>query len=723
MGVLAVIAGCAPAREQTAPVVWEYAAPRPGWPQPLATTRVGAAEVPIALVGTAIALTAPPLTMRSLVGASDGAAEAALSGGDAIELIDVDGGRVRWRDRTAGLPAVAIAGDRVIAAGGDKLVVLDRATGAERGRYAGRWIVGDTVAVEGGVATLGADGLGPAVAIPGVVHDVVADCGDWLLAWRGGNLERWERGAVAWSIASAQPFRVDCERAPMIVSGGAPRAITAIDPTTGAIRGGPIAATDFWNARAGDGVELATARGIERRDRSLGTPVALEAVAIDHLVAQRGARVLVHGADGGPILLDEHGARALAAPGGEPFVVAGEQAFVTGPWRWPLVTQHAQPARFLWPADDAIAAPGLAPPPLLVGDPPRVDLPAPQALRPGVESPGAGAWAIGAIAFDPDDPERLYAIVLEDRPGADRGAGVAAFDLHADRWRWLTADACPPAQPLGLAVTAGVVACGARGLADGAGIVRAVGADDGVVRWEWRGDTVDAMVGGGHAFAIASGAEVTIVDAATGEPRARWRTSDGFLPRVVITAHGADTRVTVLEHGALVTRSLALGLTAIASTAVGGRVTTVAALGDTASAALADGSLVLLDDALRPRLAGALAPRWQARGDLAIATGMNELGDAIVVGIDGDGVPRLEAAIAGADVAALGVRSTAAGAPLAFAASDGRAFVVDETGRARALASLPGPDGASLFATVVDGEATAGVVLARPLRVIRFDLQ
>jgi len=732
LGIAAVvIAACRSQPVEAPPVPALYEAPRPRAPQPPARTRIGTGDVPVALIGTGIR--AGPgvegaLTMRAMVGALDGAAEAVLSGSDArgaaIELIDVDAGVVRWRNRTANQPAVAALGDRVIAAGGDTLVVLDRATGTERGRAKGRWLAAGAqtalVAVDGGVAVLG-ETLGPTRAVPGQAGDVAAVCDRWLLAWRGGQLERWDDGdagyAATWSVAAPQPFRVDCGRGPLLVSGGAPRAVRALDAATGALLGGPVEAHDFWTARTGAGVELATEAGVERRDRALGPPTQLEPVQIDAWIASQGARRLVLGADGGPVLLDEHGARALAAPAGDPVVVAGARGFVVGPWRWPQVSQHARPARFDWPVDHATATPGPRPAPALLGDPPRADLPAVQPLGSSIAAQ-AGAWSVAAIAFAADAPERLYAIVAEARPTAAHGAGLAAFDLHAGRWSWWAPTACPPGMPVALVATAAVVACGAQGLTDGEGTVQATRSADGSSVWTWHGGTVDAVVAGGDAIAISSGAEAVILDAATGVERARWRTSDGFVPRLALVAHGADTRVASLEHGAIVTRSLAAGLLPIGAVAVGGRVTALVALGDRVATALADGSLYLDDG----RAVGALAPAWLARGGLALALATNRLGDATVLGVDGDGIPRLGVALAGVSIAALGVRADAPGAPLALAATDGRALVVDLDGRVRAITRLPGADGPQLFTTVVDGVPVAGVVLAKPLRVIRIEL-
>ncbi|MBP6848068.1 MAG: hypothetical protein KA201_30190, partial [Kofleriaceae bacterium] len=163
------LAGCRDAAPPpAAPVVYPAAASR--WPVPPVVTRLGGGA-PRAPVASAPIVAAPggpttPLAMVALVGADDGAAEAALSGrdadGPAIDLIDVDAGVVRWRNRSAALPAVAVLGARVFAAAGEHVVALERATGREVARLDGRWLRGvataggavAAVATAGGVALL-----------------------------------------------------------------------------------------------------------------------------------------------------------------------------------------------------------------------------------------------------------------------------------------------------------------------------------------------------------------------------------------------------------------------------------------------------------------------------------------------------------------------------------------------------------------------------------------
>ncbi|MBK7077873.1 MAG: hypothetical protein IPH44_36975 [Myxococcales bacterium] len=736
------LAGCRDAAPPpAAPVVYPAAASR--WPVPPVVTRLGGGA-PRAPVASAPIVAAPggpttPLAMVALVGADDGAAEAALSGrdadGPAIDLIDVDAGVVRWRNRSAALPAVAVLGARVFAAAGEHVVALERATGREVARLDGRWLRGvataagavAAIATAGGVALLVDDRLGPPAALPAgsLATDVAALCeldGRFALAWRDGQLQRWDLGgaavAVRWAVATPRPERVACDAAPIVVAGGGEVRAIGVD---GALVGGPRAAADAWpDPRDPTRVELATVAGVERRTRDLATAEALVPVAVDHLIAARGARRLARDLDGDPLLLDGDRALALAAPAGEPVIVAGAAGFVAGPWRWPRVSQQQLPTRFTWPAvpTDAPAIGLAAPPRALAPAAARIDLPPAQPPPPGVERAG-GAWAVGAVAIDPFDAERLYAVVLDDRPTATTGAGLASYDLHADRWRWLVPDGCPPGTPIALAAAGPVVACAARGPVVGAGAVRAVAADTGAPAWRWGGPTVDAILGGGGVVVILAGAAVEVVDAASGWSLARWRTSDGFLARIAVATRGTDTRIASVEHGALVVRSRAIAWLPLTATAIDGAVAAVFAVGDRWAVALTDGRLYLVADDGAATSAGVVAGPWQPRGDRAVVTRPVEGHDGAVLAVDARGIPRVAATLPGLWPTVVGARAALPGAPLAVGTDAGDAVVLDPDGAP--LARVAMPDAApQLFATVIDGAPAAGAVLAQPLRVVRF---
>ncbi|MBK9036090.1 MAG: hypothetical protein IPL61_33405 [Myxococcales bacterium] len=736
IAIAAVVGACGPAEAPPPPTI-VYVAAASLAPAPPATARlgVGAPRAPVASTPIVAGPDGPttPLVAIALVGSDDrGPAVVALSGADgdgpAIDLIDVDAGVVRWRSRAAGVPAVAIVGDLVFAAGAGRVVALDRATGVERGRVDATWLrtgpaAGPAlalVATAAGVALFDGARLGRTVAVPegASADDVVAVCdvgARFVLAWRAGQLARWDLDAadavVRWTTAVPTVARVACAAAPLIVvGGGAVRALTVDGEVIGAAR----AADDAWvDPRAGDRVELATALGVEARSRDLRTAHGLVPIAVARLVAARGARRLAVDRAGAWVLLDGDGAQVLAAPGAGAAVVVGDRALVAGPG---APGEVAALTRYLLPAAAAVAAAALAPEVVELLPPrTRVDLPAAPAVVDAIIG-DPHVDDVVAVAFDPLDGERLYALVRDDHPTLPRGAGLAAYDLHAERWRWIERGACPPGAVVAMAVTSAVVACAARGPGADGGAVQAVTASGGARAWRWGGATVDGLVAGGSVVAILSGAEVVVVDAATGLGLTRWRASDGAVARLAIATRGADTRIASYEHGAVVVRSRAVGWLPIAATAVDGAVAAVFAYGDRFAVALADGSLYLVGDDGAATAAGAIAAGWLPRGDQAVVTRSDEQGGAVVA-VDARGVPRVSAAVA-ARVVGVGARANLAEAPLALVTAADEVIVLDGAGAA--VARAPVPAAAAAWTTVIDGRPAAGAVLAGPLRVVRL---
>ncbi len=750
--------GLAACQAESPPIVpWLYDAPLPLAPRPPTTGGFGRGVMPLSLAGAGIVagpgVTGGAVVVESLLAAPEGAAEAVVFGptgdGLVLELIDVDAGVVRWRERTAGVPPYAITATTVIAGDGARLVGIDRAGGAVRWQREAvfRARDGELIAASdtGGIVVVDArtgeagPRLAPPVPAPGADPSVppatdtavVALCGAapvHLYAWHRGALMRWEPDGdglrVAWTAAAPRPARLDACGATVLIAGNGE--VLALDPATGAVVGGPIAARDYWLARTGDGVELATDAGIEGRDRRLGAPRRLEPVVLDRLVARRGARRLTALRDGTLVILDDRGARAVTAGFGAIQVALGEQFLVAGPWRPPARTQAAQVARWALPRPETEALPNPGLPAPLLGDPPRVDLPAPRPLPAGVARDGAGAWAVGAAFVDPGDPERVYVGVLEAQPTETTGGGLAAYDLHRDGWRWHAPEACPPGTPVALAAAADVVVCGARGVQAGQGAVRAVRRDDGTPAWEWRGDTVDAVLAAGSTRApgdvllVVVGAQVVVLDGATGEERMRWRTSDGYWPRLAVVRRAGDTLIASHEHGRVVLRSARLGLRPLAALEVRGTLAALLSVGDRIAAELTDGSLYFLDDTGAAVAGGALALGWRPAGDLAVATGLVGA-DGLVVGLGGDGVPRVLASLPGSGPIAIAGRGPAAGAPLVVSSDSGaRATVLRADGTPVDALDLPVESArAPIVTTVVHGQPVVGVVLARPLRFVR----
>ncbi|HUQ02385.1 MAG TPA: hypothetical protein VM261_07805 [Kofleriaceae bacterium] len=696
-------------------------------------------------------LTGGPEAAEELLPAEDGAAEAVLFGatteGLTIELVDVDAGVVKWRNLTAAASLRAFAGDVVIAGDDHRTIALDRATGIERWRVDGPFRARDqhtvAVATDAGLVFVD-DATGNATA-PMTTPDawpaasVVAVCATPSLhayAYRNGQLARWEVEGDAlrlrWKVESWAPSRIDACAETYVFGGGDPRAVTALDPATGAVVGGPVEARDFWPARSGSGFELATTAGVEARDRRLGAARALERVSVGRMLASRGGRRVVARGDGGVVLLDEHGARALAEPYGAQRVALGDRYLVGGPWALPVRTFASRPTRYQLPRVDEEAAPQAPFGEWMIGDPPRIDLPVAAALPDGIALDGVGRWAVGAAFVDGNDPARIYVSVLEDRPSETRGAAIAAFDLAPVRggggtWTWHAPDACPPGMPVAMAATTRVVVCGARQLTPGTGVVRAVDRTDGRPLWDWHGVTVDTILAAGDTLLVTEGARAVVLDPASGSELASWRASDGWLPRVALVRARGDVVVASYEHGRIVLRSSTMSMRPIRSIAVNGVLTGLFAVGDKVVASLGDGTAYLIDTRGTAVAAAGLAPGWEVTGDRAATTTTDTTGaDGVLATFSTDGVMRTAVTIPGSGPIAVVPRGNVDGAPLTVLGGPGFSTILALTpaGGTAALVELP-PDAARtpVVATAVDGAGVVAAVLARPLRLVRIDLK
>ncbi len=470
---------------------------------------------------------------------------------------------------------------------------------------------------------------------------------------------------------------------------------------------------------------------------------------VGRMLAKRGGRRIVARGDGGLVLLDEHGARALAEPFGANRVALGDRYVLGGPWALPARTHASRLTRYALPLPAAVAAPVPPMGEILLGELPRVDLPPMQPLPPAVALDGVGAWAVGAAMTDPSDPARIYVHVLEDRPTMTQGAGIAAFELAPagapgeavppGAWRWHNADACPPGMATAMAATARIVVCGARQLTAGTGAVRAVDRVTGQRLWDWRGVTVDGLLAGSRTGAprdgepdpadvviVLDGARVVVLDPATGAERASWRASDGWLPRLALIRRPDDVVLVSYEHGHLVFRSVSLSLRPFRSLEVRGVLEGLFTVGDRVAATLTDGTAYLVDTRGEAVAAGGLAPGWQVAGDLAAVTVTDATGtDGGLAAFSTDGVMRIAATLPGSGPIAVIPRALAAGAPVAVIGGPGpsQVTVLNPAGQPVQMVELPADAPRTpLVATAVNGAGLVAAVLARPLRLVRIDL-
>ena len=736
------------------------------WPPAVPTSAFGRGVAPARATPEGAGAVVPdaPIVVERVwaVPEGDGAAEALaiVSGtvGDrlVIEAIGVDDGRVRWREaRWCQAPVVHVTAATVVC--GDAIRMRGfsiedgrlrwqqrvRFTGAEDGLLVG------LVAGGGGVAVIDADSgeVVGEIAVPAGVRpeDVRAACpvpgGVELWAW--GPLpavSRFTVGAIAAGPVETMtlarpPARVSpCADPPLLelpIEGSLERELLALSRSPLAAIAGPVTERGFW--RRGDGVVVATARGIERLDGALGRVEVLAEAEVGREIARRGARRLVRGAGGRPVLLeDDRPVAYLSAPVHVDSAALGATHVVGGGWQLPARTQADRIGRWRLPAPGGAppAVPPLVPRP--VPDPALASRDLPVERRgddaPTIDLPGAGRHDVALLAIDPADPALLYTAPLDAHPDRARGAGLAALDLRARAWRWHAGDGCPAGTPVAVAVARDVIVCGAIGAMPGAGAVRAVDRADGAVRWTWHGATVDGVAAAGGIVVVAVGRVALVLDAATGAALGAIGADDGFAPRVVpVSLRGTDL-VVAAERGAVVARLPRVGMLPVWAAAARGVVVALAPVGDRVAAELLDGELYLLDPGTgRAIAAGGWGRRWRALdgSDLVLAEPAVPAGaEWSVFAYGADGAPRLALGLEVAPPWLVAARARDPRAPLALAygpAARALAVVDPRTGQVAARYTLPTRAvPGSAFATVVDGRPVVGAILAQPLGAVVF---
>ena len=642
--------------EPTAPAEPARAAPRAwlippeptGFPLGLALgaprARLGRSQAPEPLVD--LGLLAPPgpvpAPLHQPAGFAvpgDGPARAVVFGTEgsppeghpAIELIEVDTGRVVWRDRThCAAPIVGTTAGAIVCAdaGGTRAIGLD---GAPRWRTAAAFVAftGDRVAVsDGGAAVVidadAGDELArirlPAGASPDAV---VASCGDagreLFATGDDGRLLRIAdvRGgpAVRWAVPVGAILAIDaCDASHVVVSEAGPAgpALIAIDRATGKVTGRLDRVRGWWPARDGsDRIEVATAAGLASYPRDLAGPAQqLDAPPLGELIASRGDRRLVRATPATAVLLDRRGVAGylpMAALG----AVLGDAALLATTWLGsPGEVAHRRALPPRWRR--ALRLPALAR--AVAIDAELRDLPPVQPLDVAATAsavlPDTGMRGATAQVIDPADGAALYAVAV-DRAG--QGAAVARADLAARRWRWQRVDGCGPGAPVAIAVARDAVVCGARGTTQAT--VRAT-SRDGEARWEWTTAGIDDVIAGGDAVVVRDADLATVLDARDGRVRGHLASDDGGPVRAAIVGLGEATLVIAAERGRVIAR-LAGGFLPVWSVEVAGVVRALAASGDGVLVALEDGDAYRIDARTRAIAAlPGLGLTWHAAGDV-----------------------------------------------------------------------------------------------------------
>lgn len=794
--VLLSLVACAPAGDDAAPeppVAWRYAPAAGGFPLGAVTGRIGRSQAPQVMAELGIAggggdalagvRRVEPLRQPSAWPIpGPGPARAAVYGSvgerAAIELIelDVERGRVAWRDETTcaapivattaaaivctdvhgtravGLdgkprwavraPFLAVTGERVIVRAEAGVAVLDADSGSELAHLAlPRGVLAESV-----IASCGAAGRELFAASPDGTLIAIADA-------KGGPAVRWRvpLGVIRGVDASADDE--DCD--PIVVAAvQAPSGLSlvAIARATGKLVGRIDGVLGRWPARTGGGLEVATARGVARYPRTLDAAQPLDLPPLGELIAARGDQRLVRATPATAVLLDRAGVRAyvpFAAIGG----VLGDRTVLAASWTGaPSETLHrfALPPRWTH---------RLRLPPPRAGvalDAELRDLPEPRALElaGAAALPDTGARGVAAYALDPADGAALYAIALD--PGR---AAVARADLAAKRWRWQRVDGCAAGEPIALAVARDIVVCGTRGTP---ATVRAT-SRDGVPRWDWPTDDLDAVTAAGDAVLVHAGDRLAVLDAADGHVLGRLASDDTAAARATAIALPGATLVITAERGRVVGR-LARGLWPLWSVEVAGVVRAIAPAGDAAVVALDDGDAYRLDARTGAATAlPGLGLAWHPWADVVAGATRGgpipapspppppptvaqilrkplqiirievtppppmstpiapppPLGDSWQLTLyDPAGGLRARNDYALAPPIAPAPRGPA-GSPIVVGYGRGEAIVLDpRTGDPLRRVALP--DDAAVFGTVVEGSPVAGALLGSPLRVVQF---
>jgi hypothetical protein len=625
--VLVALVGCDEPIADVAPQVrWLYPPAPSAWPLGVARGRIGRSIAP------------QPIATRPIVGApdvpltlptpwtvpGDGPARAILSGFErgkpAVELVEIDAGRVVWRDTTicAG-PVVAVTAEVVVCSDdkGTRSLGLD---GKLRWRSAAPTLVAtDTdilLATSPPVIKHANRGDERFIDLPAGFEpaSIVATCIDAVFAVVDGKLSRFDPHAPGrpadpgpiqrtplrpppkhvpmWTIPIGTVAAIDACKPDVVdvtIASDAGTSVLALARDTGKVVGRVDGVHGFWPARVDPArLEIATSSGVTRYAPDLGANQPLALPGLGELLARRGERRLVRATPLTAVLLDRTGVRAFV-PLGERGAVLGDDAILAASWLGaPGQTARlvAIPPRWQRPLRITQKHPPLAIPAELR------DVPQPIPLDTGAAiALDAARFGVGAIALDPLEPA-VYATTLEHAADATGHAGVARFDAATKTWRWHRGDACGTGAPIALAASRMVVACAAR--ATNTASVRATGRDGGAL-WEWPAGNVDTIAAAADIVIAGDADRLVVLDAATGQPLGMLASSDGAAVRAAALDLSGMAMLVTYEQGRVVARLPRVAMLPAWSIAVDGVVRDIQAAGDGVVVALEDGDAFRID--------------------------------------------------------------------------------------------------------------------------------
>lgn len=641
LGLLA-IAGCSPPapKLEAPPLAWTYA------PAPVALlgnasiARIGRSQAPQipSLHGITgdVKLALRSATPMTVPVGERGLARAVLYGVEgvksAVDLIDVDAGRVIWRDTTACAgPVVGVTADAIVCADaqGVRGVGMD---GKQKWKLEAAFLAmsEDRVVIEGpGEAVIVDAASGDElsrVKLPKTLtaDTVLASCGDagreLFAQGPDGKLVRIADAkggpAITWGAPLGKIDELEaCEGSVVLVreAGAFGGALIAIDRATGKLTGRIEGVRGHWKARDGSGhVEVSTLGGLATLPRDLvGSPSVTSPLVLGDLIDARGDLRLVRATRTTAVVLDRDGVRAYLAFDAMSGVL-GDTAIVRASWGGDDVPRRiAIPKRYRKQLRLPSERAGVAVPAELR------DLPAPLELGAAIEKSGAGVFGVLDVAIDETESSVVYTLVLEKSNEETNTAGIAAADLATKTFRWQRADACGTGEAVKMAVARDVIACASRTRTIPTALVRAT-SRDGAHAWEWETDRVSDLVAAGDAVIVFDADIATVLDAKTGSPRWRLTSSDGGRVVATAVAAGATTFVVVVERGAIVARTTAGW--PLWSIAVDGNVRALQPSGAGVIATLEDGDAyrIELPSGTVYALPG-LHLAWHGAGDIVVA--------------------------------------------------------------------------------------------------------
>jgi putative pyrroloquinoline-quinone binding quinoprotein len=758
-----------------APLRYDQPLPQlpPAAPAPTRTIGRGGAPIyptPVPLtLGPGVPALDPPLRIQRvwpIPGRPLAAASGSSAHGPTVEMVDVDRGLVRWSSTACAAPVAHTTADRIVCASPQGMVGMNVDDGAVLWRSPrvlraarDRWMLvtepddplrGAVVDAQTGEVAL------EVIAARGEtlaeVHEICPIDGGWdLLAWSDtGLLRRLTAPKTRGPYSEAHrvwvrklthtPSKIDaCDPIVLVevpTPGAEPRSLTPLNRKTGLEAGPGLAVLGWWGARSGTGIETATADGIQVRSRALEVKSQVaNGRGAGRLVAEWQDLRLIRSLAGTMLLLDARGVRAwLAAPVWNERAVLTGSRILGGSWLSPPFTAAEHLTLWELPQRAAPVVDLPLPPPAPV----NVPEPLPQRLPKLASKPGeairladAGTYAVGDVVLA---GTRLGVITLEERPGADRGAGIAAFDLATRRWRWHRDDLCGRSAAAALTAADGVLVCSGQPYYPARGVVRAVDADTGADRWRVQLETVDRVVGAGSVVVALVGARAVVLDAGTG--RRLWETDaeNGHIPRIAPVAVDIDgvrkTRVIAVERGPagplIVARDPEAGGKPVWAVQVQSYVRRIERTRDGVAITLASGELATLAAADgATATAGAWSADWMTTegGELLIDSPRASEGVTMVRGFSLDGAEKLRSALGLAPPSEL-ARLRGPGAPLVLLSMRefARLVVLEPSrGRLESVWALP-PDTVrdGVFSAVVGGKPVVGVVAAKPAGVYLF---